>query len=1132
MMIGFKSSINTKFDIGKTEIFENYIPTTSHVSPINEILTSAQSISTKNSHLIIGPYGTGKSYLTTLLSSLLSKKYQVKDYDLLFDKFNQLGEYPTTCKLLNSIKDYPITYIPVLLNGDEGNFREAIITNMYRYITLYDDKIALPGIPSTIKATILRWKEHFPASYKKFKSSISISEKEFLENISNHNQESISIFNDIYRNITSGATLQIDTDTSNFIQLSEEILKILKEKKLGLLIAYDEFGRFLQTLSREEINRTMQDIQDLAELANNGSENLEIMLISHKNLNSYFANFDEELRAEFNRIEGRFSSHTIRSDQNVFAALIKDFIVKLDLSKKITPTLIDTYESSLRFYNLFNDLTPIASKKLVIEGCYPLHPISLYLLSILSNIYGQNERTLFTFLESKESGGFISFLESKEKILYPYYLFDYFFSQNEYDIVNDFKINLMIKNRDLISHDYKDNIYLNIYTFISLWELAGLNEKQKLTTNFIAFSINQDREIIEQILLELASSRFLRFNYRIERWETFQGSSIDIEKQIGKRIEISTYSNANTLDIMMSLVPSKYVKAVEYNENKQMTRFAEVKIAIIENLKEDIKKLALNKPNADLNITYLIFDNTITSIKNAMEYIKTYSSSNVIFCVTPLVIKTLEIHTKRIHALKLLLNDDEFLSLDSNLKLEIEFLLDEANYALETSMKPILDFSQDNHWVYKKDELSITNYFSLQKELSRIITSLYPKTPIFPNDLFNRKNITGVQRNASINLINKILSNEECDGSGPDYLIYYSVFKRNNYDYALNSDNRCSPLFSLKQDILKCLKKSISLNDVIEVFISEKYGYGLRAPLIPVLFTGLLSDEWDNLLFFNKNSYLMELEGKSIADMFNNPEGITFKYHTYTKKQIEIMDNILDNFTTRDEDLKKPKHIKSANAIYFWLKSLPRYAQISFDITNELIKFRDSINYLSIDPIVALEQLHGLGKNHLKELKADLENFVFKKKKELVYSAFKECSIIDLTALKEIINNSDQLVKITNPVAQIALSAIDDITFLDECSDKLIGIDIESWSDNTVEVFKKEILKYLFKIINNEFDVKDGIVIDFNGEKKIVNKVNSLSVQASNLLQRLEAMVTAQNQRVAQDEINYILYILAEKSIK
>ena len=75
------------------------------------------------------------------------------------------------------------------------------------------------------------------------------------------------------------------------------------------------------------------------------------------------------------------------------------------------------------------DNTSVAGVRSAIYGCYPLHPVSTFILPRLSEKVAQNERTLFTFLSSEDKHTLSAFLKSAEgafPMLTPDYLYDYF----------------------------------------------------------------------------------------------------------------------------------------------------------------------------------------------------------------------------------------------------------------------------------------------------------------------------------------------------------------------------------------------------------------------------------------------------------------------------------------------------------------------------------------------------------------------------------------------------------------------------------------------------------------------------------------------------------------------------------
>src|SRR5258708_8771652 len=65
----------------------------------------------------------------------------------------------------------------------------------------------------------------------------------------------------------------------------------------------------------------------------------------------------------------------------------------------------------------------------VVAGCAPLHPITALILARLFKKFGQNQRSLFSFLTAHSESGFSSFLEQDRKGNPPWYeaadLYDY-----------------------------------------------------------------------------------------------------------------------------------------------------------------------------------------------------------------------------------------------------------------------------------------------------------------------------------------------------------------------------------------------------------------------------------------------------------------------------------------------------------------------------------------------------------------------------------------------------------------------------------------------------------------------------------------------------------------------------------
>ena len=87
----------------------------------------------------------------------------------------------------------------------------------------------------------------------------------------------------------------------------------------------------------------------------------------------------------------------------------------------------DKFSELLQFAKNENFLS--GKDELVVYGCYPLHPVTSFILPRLSERIAQNERTLFTYLSSNQKHTLKEFLKTNTEdfpIVTPDYLYYYF----------------------------------------------------------------------------------------------------------------------------------------------------------------------------------------------------------------------------------------------------------------------------------------------------------------------------------------------------------------------------------------------------------------------------------------------------------------------------------------------------------------------------------------------------------------------------------------------------------------------------------------------------------------------------------------------------------------------------------
>jgi hypothetical protein len=234
LMHGFKSSINLQFDLTNQELLHRYLLSTSHAEVLRGILESVSNSTGMHAHILVGPYGTGKSLVSAIVCQLLSGLFQEQ---LMEKLLQQADRYDLMlADRLRQIPDTLQTYIPVIINGRTGEFRKIINQAVHRSLQQAGLSFATPNEVYTILTTIERWKQSYPVAYEAFLIHIhrvGCTEPEWNERISNYDENLIQMFAEFYPSVTSGTTWTIDQN-EHFIENVEKLLGELRSRALDL----------------------------------------------------------------------------------------------------------------------------------------------------------------------------------------------------------------------------------------------------------------------------------------------------------------------------------------------------------------------------------------------------------------------------------------------------------------------------------------------------------------------------------------------------------------------------------------------------------------------------------------------------------------------------------------------------------------------------------------------------------------------------------------------------------------------------------------------------------------------------------------------------------------------------------
>lgn len=189
----------------------------------------------------------------------------------------------------------------------------------------------------------------------------------------------------------------------------------------GLVLFIDEMGKFLESAAQDGTDVYL--FQLLAEAASRSGGRLIIIGILHQAFEEYAHRLSREMRDEWSKIQGRYVDLSVNAAGEEQIELISRAIEN-DRALSKPGKLSTQISAEIKRHR------PGASPDIAetLEGCWPLHPVVPCLLGPISRRrFGQNQRSIFGFLNSAEPYGFQDFIRNNDEgVLYePDRLWDY-----------------------------------------------------------------------------------------------------------------------------------------------------------------------------------------------------------------------------------------------------------------------------------------------------------------------------------------------------------------------------------------------------------------------------------------------------------------------------------------------------------------------------------------------------------------------------------------------------------------------------------------------------------------------------------------------------------------------------------
>ncbi len=330
----------------------------------------------------------------------------------------------------------------------------------------------------------------------------------------------------------------------------ERIARRDPKKTGGLIVFIDEMGKFLEGGASEGFD--IYFFQQLAELAARSTQRLIVVGILHQAFEEYANRLSRAMRDEWAKIQGRFVDIVMHVNAEE----------QLDLLSRALaggPGSDQTKCLVTRVAALTGGQAPAA----LLLQCWPLHPVVACLLGPISRRrFGQNQRSVFGFLNSTEPLGFQDFLRNAQDVdaLYtPDMLWDYLRVNLEPTLVASpdghrwvMAVDALERCRGVFGEGLHTRILKTIGLVGLFKERSGLAASLDLLETALP---NQEAAAIKQAVMELEERSLVIYRKFTGEYSIFEGSDFDIEKAIDKFHEAKEDVDFSWLSQLAGLQP-------------------------------------------------------------------------------------------------------------------------------------------------------------------------------------------------------------------------------------------------------------------------------------------------------------------------------------------------------------------------------------------------------------------------------------------------------------------------------------------------------------------------------------------------------------------------------------------------
>lgn len=705
----------------------------------------------------------------------------------------------------------------------------------------------------------------------------------------------------------------------------------------GVLVVVDELGKFLEYAAQS--GDDIGFFQEMAEAASRCDGRLVIVGILHQAFEQYAVRLGSAAQQEWAKVQGRFVDIPLVAGTDEVIGLIGRAL-RVDFPHPKSLRVAKEVAKVIRTRR------PGASANVaqLLDACWPIHPVTASLLGPTSKKrFGQNERSVFSFLASAEPLGLSEALRgmdaSGDAYYWPAQFWDYLRTNFEPAILASPDSHRWAISADAIERTEArfSALHTALVKTVGLIELLRNGSGLVAEKELLRVCVAAEAADVETALNELSSASILIFRRHLGAYGVYAGSDFDIEAAIRDAKGRTGDYDLTKIGQVVDLGP---VTARRHYWQTGAMRWFSRAIVGVDRASEYVAGLRpLGSQCGEFVLLVSSRHGSQPLAQKAAKRLSAESASKGILVGVPQRADRIEELIVDLAALEFVRDNSRELHGDSVAQTEVSGRLRATQVELAEELRESF-----NGATWYCDGVALKRHGSqgISYLASDVADRMYPQAPHVHSELINRNALSSAAAKAQRDLLHSMLSrageaNLGYQSFSADAGLYYTVIRalglyreqKDGWRFANPITDGAGatlvPAWEAAQALVLRPEQSTTLSHLFAVWRAQPFG--IKEGLLPILALAFFQLHRHELALFIEGTFTPDVSEAHIDEWLQDADRIEWRYVRINATDKKLLEALAKALTERLGHTVAADALDSARALVAMVYHLPAWTR-------------------------------------------------------------------------------------------------------------------------------------------------------------------------------------------------------------